>query len=396
MQRRYIFILFLLFLAVAGSFNRRPPSGSTFVAGNYGTQALFTLLEQIDVKPQRFLQPFENLPADKTGYTLFVISPPEAGGAQYLADWVGAGNRLVFFDEPAGKNEKLLEKLGIHRPSVLSHEFELPKPAGETAEINVDPAADPAVQNVFDGVTSISTPRGFPVIATSTQTPLIQEGKLTSALRSGLEKGDVWYFIGAEPVQNRLIDIGDNLRLVLQLILHPDQVLIDEFHHGFRQPVAEEMKQRWDLLLFLLGGVGVVILLGFLCRAVRFGPPLITLTTSVAPTTQFITALGLLYSAHNAVSAIQGYLTSWKRRTARRYSINPDLTGADFADTLKELGVLSLPERGRLISILEKLQTVEDGAAGSDYRRQLAADITFIEGICQRTSDGNGRNTLIK
>lgn len=384
MKRRYFFIALIVFLAAAGSFSRMPPAGSTFVPDNRGTQAAFALFERLGAEPRRHLLPFNQLPLDSAGYTLFVIAPEEIGGAADLSNWLARGNRLVLFDNPAADTRALLEKLGIAHPEVMSGQFEMPKLGDDYSPVQ-DPAGDLTARSALAGVSEISTPRGFPVIPASDQTAVVSDEKLAYAVHFASGGGDVWYFSGPEPILNRSIDLYDNMRLMLQLVRDPKLLLIDEFHHGFRQPVAAEMQQRWDLLLFLLGSIALVILLGFLSRAVRFGPPSRSLTSRIASTTEFITALGLLYSSHRANSVLAGYATAWKRRVGRQSAVNPDLPAAQFAENLSRAGLVTLPESARLRSILERLGESADGALP---RREIETEIAYIEELAARRAPG--------
>ncbi len=186
-------------------------------------------------------------------------------------------------------------------------------------------------------------------------------------------EGEIWVFAGVHPFLNEFIDQHDNVRLLYQLLEGKKQVLFDEFHHGYIEPPPQEQRAQMFSLHYLMWGLFILFFIGALSRAVRFGWATPLVHAGAPPSTEFTTAVGILYRDRGAASVLRHYVSAWRGRMARRFGVHARLPHPQAIEKLAALGVGSLVEREAIAEALQILENARDGAL-SDQLQQRAIE----------------------
>ncbi len=348
----------LLLLARATKVARRAeivPLPSTFRTTASGTQAVYELLQRLDVPVGRWLQPLtQPLPGD---VTVLVILEPEVYlrpiEAQRLREWVDAGGTLLLAAGPAAAPHSPVRALPRH--------LFLQERTGAKARAARLAGADPGgyrqgdryhwpvdrANRYLTGVASLELRPGDSAVpgtealarALAEQTdprrewPIAGRSPAWLATVTALGQGRIVYLSTAAWFHNQQLGRADNARFVINLLLAhrgDGRILFDEYHLG--SVGAESLAallwrppQRWLVLQLALA----LLLLGWRA-AVRSGPAASDeLELAVRPASESALALAGLYRAAGATGAVAAL---WLAELRRRWAAAAGLgLGADDA-----------------------------------------------------------------
>lgn len=303
-------------LLLIASVTPQPTPASSFNPRPEGAKALFTVLKEVALPATRWRKPFHQLTHNPNApATMFIVETPRFGGTEAMLAWVKQGNTAVV--------------LGGHSaPEALSkRSFDAALPEAPARSLlplrrhNTEAVRCPAqYREVCQSVQRLSLPsRGVELTEDGPWNVVAGSRKNAVLLVRELGSGQLWYAVNGALAHNEFIDAHDNFRFLFQLASRSSQIYFDEFHHGYTQPVSAAHQTRFDALLLLLALTALILVVGVISRAVRFGPPPAPLPDFHSAAREFPSVLGLLYAEHRATDALGWYLTAWKRRISRRY-----------------------------------------------------------------------------
>lgn len=221
------------------------PSSSTYSTGTAGTKALFLLLQELKLTPQRYRKAFRDLNT-YTG-TLIVADPQRVDftktQARNIETWVKKGNRLILFEFARSRSDRkssaegLLKALSRSTGRDPASNFglkmkEFPRQPRKLVSASL-PGFSEEITVSASGETRWHEPSTeWTVLAKDDSGPLLLMKRV----------GEGWIFACSDPgiISNRYIGREQNLRLALGLIIGKGRhagIIFDEFHHGYR---AEE------------------------------------------------------------------------------------------------------------------------------------------------------------
>jgi len=186
-----------------------------------------------------------------------------------LKQWVSEGNRLLIF---AGRANPRPKEWSLLAPTDTSIK---PRGKGQNSLARKLGLRAKRFPNSSRTTLKISSPRVFGVntlsISNATRwRPVSEEWTVIAADAAGpiivskkLDKGEVWAVSDATIVTNQSISLQQNVRLVPAVALEqtrPDNVLFDEYHHGYSLPESfwayvGSTLFAWIMIQGLVGGV---------------------------------------------------------------------------------------------------------------------------------------------
>lgn len=387
-----------LFLAVAvvaaaaaagGSRSREADlRASTFVDERRGTKALFLVLDELGLSPERFLAaPDASLRKDRT----FVVAAPSRAvtreEARALLDWTAAGGRLVVVDAPSKPPEHVVDCAPLLAPAGLA-----------TTPV-VGAFADPAVveEAWAAGVEKVEWPTRIVFSAGDAAKRDPRAGDAVDAITSShgavavrvpFGEGEIVGVSDARLFDNETLRRGDNAVLALNLLVDDGSrgVLFDEFHHGFGDGAQAGVTARLFAMLWTTwpGGALLVLLLAAIVRAsgrvVRLGAPDPEPRPRRRALVEHADALGRLFEGARASRTALEILLAGVRRTAGpRAGIPSRLPPAEFRARLERSTARGAAELAAALAEAE--------AAGAHPRLK---DVEFAR-VAARVAEARGR-----
>ena len=345
---------------------------STFLAGPGGSRGLLEALQRLGIGVRRFRDRTVKLPelGERAGRMIAVLDPSVPISAPELAvlTRTSASNDLL----AAGKRAEALMKCFGYR--VNRHPFDSVRVHGSAST-----APMVAAELVATGVKFVTdSTRRFDVVGTSCRVPAYRE--VTTLLAS--PKGPVvirlvradnarTIILAADAVlfENRAMRDTDAGPFVLGLFAgHADQVVFDEYHHGFgpsgslaAATIRWSFASPWGWAVWQLAAVG---LLALLFGAVRFGPPRAGIIRHRRSQLEHVRALA------TALAAARGHdeaVAAMVRGLRRRLVPAPLRTRGDWRQWLRRLGERATsPDERRAIAALESFTS--PGQSADDVR----------------------------
>lgn len=368
-RRFTLLLLGITSLVLFLQFTADTDSGSIYSYNPHGTRAFFKLLSKMEHKSSPLLHPISNLPINSAKKTLVIASPSSLHDLDHLKQWAEAGNNVVIFGQPAvnlmeialeddnkdSKSDNSKDKDHKENGFVSDISQILDSSLSENTRLKI--TCPNSLNKLCHNVKHISflnspliayskihlTPK-TEVLASYKDKPLV--------LKKPLGTGQLWYFVQDIPIQNEYIDKDDNLALVYQIISQNNEVLFDEFHHGHTTALSPTVKRKLASTNSILGYLAFTIVIIALTSAIRFGPPLPELHANKSSSSDFVSALGLLYCEHNAFKMLRHYVSAWKARASELYKLNPRLATLEFIKALSGKAQLSTQQELELIKAL--------------------------------------------
>ncbi len=218
------------------------PSSSSYSAGSAGTKALFLLLQELHLAPDRYRRAFRDI--DSHAGTMIVADPYyvefTSKQALILEKWVKKGNRLIIFESTRSSSTKgktpdsVLKSLSKPSGSSPASHFGLtlrqfPHQPRKDISTSLPGLKDEIVVSASGENRWLKPSDEWTVLAQDESGPLLVMKKF----------GDGYVFACSDPsiISNRYIAREQNLRLALALLVEKNrrgEILFDEFHHGRR------------------------------------------------------------------------------------------------------------------------------------------------------------------
>ncbi len=258
------------------------PVPSVTNPGPQGAQVLHTWLAETGGKVETISGPLTALPAGVQG--VVVAAPTERRVSEEevaaLDGFVEGGGTLIYLSpRPAGLQPLMRDWLSlIDSQVVLPNDAHLGDLGGTTVDVGPEPSGllsgIKQLRVLADSGLEVAHPNAVAVA-----------GKALWRIPMG--KGQVWVSAGPDLLQNRRLDLHDNLQLWVNL--RSLKLGFDEFHH--RAAAAP----RWSPnLLATLFQFIFVALLFVAARAPRLGPPRPTLARVHRSSLEYVRSMGAL------------------------------------------------------------------------------------------------------
>lgn len=307
---------------------------STYRVSPHGARALYLTLEELGVAVDRRLTPFAD--ADSPAGPLAVLAPSEAlspAELHALARWVEDGGSLLLV---AGRRNEILDTLGLAL-TVTAEASARPLPHRWTEDVGV--------VRGFDRAFSDSSR----VLRSGAAAPLLRtDAGAVVALTFRRGEGTVVAFSDPSPLANRMLqESGAALlfaRAAAELAGEEGAVIVDEYHHGYRNggsPVAATLRFLGDTSLghgtiqLLVVGLGLLYLAGR-----RFGAPYPPPPAHRRSPLEHVSALAEVYRQAGARErARRLMLAGLARRLGRRAPHGPEDEGRLLSDLARRLPV---------------------------------------------------------
>lgn len=176
----------------------------------------------------------------------------------------------------------------------------------------------------------------------------------------GVQHGEGYIYLtsSSTPFTNEGLRDSQNGALVLNLLRHVPsggRILFDEYHHGFFEPpslrtIVLDAPWGWALIYTL-----VVLAIYMILTGRRFGRPVpLTEEVKLRSSAEYVESMADLFQRGQKVDFIRRhYYTSFKRRLARPYGINPGLEDEPF---VQELSRYREVDQAALRELLNRLQ----------------------------------------
>lgn len=332
---------------------------STYVTSDRGVAALYMTLEELSIPVARRLTPFDD--GVWTSGVLVLLAPvqvPTPLELHALAEWIREGGTLVYAADYRG--DAVLDTLGL--------DIRLPErgPDGERdRSVTGLPTNHPLAwrSERVDGFRWVFDTDD----REDAEVLLLSSAGETLALRTGFGRGQIIAFSDVRPFLNGAVEQTGGAPIFVQVLASTgDQVVFDEYHHGFREGgnvVAATIR-------FLTGTpagrtslqIGVAALGLVLLAGARFGSPIPAPPALRRNPLEHVEALAHAYQRANARrSARQLMLAGLTRRLGRTVS-EPD--EEQLFDNLRR----STPARARA-----EVTALED-----EWKRGDAADLAAL------------------
>jgi hypothetical protein len=276
---------------------------STFNPVGAGSLAFYETLDQLHWPVSRWREPLSRLDAQGTGNALVITRSRVSlrvafteQESELLDDWVKKGNTLFLFGPLAKWDDTraLLEQFGFSVPKENEASGLFPAwSLTREKSISIAPAAGQSGRLVLPGgpALPVPVPKGAQTLWANGGEPYVAD------LPYG--KGRVVCVASPELLDNRYLDLGDNLAIVLRLLAPNGQVprhlFFEEAHHGYTETfaVARLIGHPGVRLAALLGLLGLATFLG--SCFVRFGPVLPLQREQGRSSLEFVDSIAQLY-----------------------------------------------------------------------------------------------------
>lgn len=374
--------VFVLLIAIALLFDSAEPGQaddpSSYSTASGGAKAAYLLLSDTGYKVQRWEQPLNNLPlGNAQTKTLILAEPDEAPTREErerLKTFVAEGGHVIATGMFGGtflpQNDSFPEVL----PGTTS------KAASSLSPSRITRAAPQIVL----------APQAY-WRTVSAAYPLYGDGEHTLVVKYPFGRGEVLWWASATPLTNAGLKKNGNLEFFLACLndqqprnqhpsdqpKNPNEILFDEYVHGYRQTLAASIVHspvKW--LLFQLVLLAAAVVATFSRRS---GPTCVpTVETRLSPI-EFVETLGGLYQRAGTPSiAVDICYRRFRYWLTRRLGVAGDtsveslaaaihdrwgLTGDDFIATMKQCESASLDPYLTAPIALHLLQELDGYAA---------------------------------
>jgi hypothetical protein len=292
-----LFLVFVLFVPQQDPNN--DPTPSSYLSGQHGSKAAFTLLEQSGYAVERWEHPLSELVASADAGTVLILAEPYPYNPEdrlAIASILQKGGRVVATGFQGGL---------LLPGSDVTFSKEIAFAACEAEPDGLDPLAGRGAIWIIPRAAWRETRPEVRTAYTCAGQPVV--------VQYPVGKGTVVWWASSTPLENGSITRGQNLELLLNSIgpaqIQGQHIYWDESLHG-------RVQSPWDYVsgpvwpLFWLGALGLALLVIF-SYSRRSGPirplPQAPRTTPI----EFLDALGALYrSTGAAATAMQ---IAWER-----------------------------------------------------------------------------------
>ncbi|MGH7523848.1 MAG: hypothetical protein ACREK8_06050 [Gemmatimonadales bacterium] len=350
---------------------------STFLAGPGGSRGLLEALQHLGIGVRRFRDRSVKLPelGERSGRVIAVLDPsvPISEPEVLALVRASASNDLLV----AGQHAELLMKCFGY--GVKRHVFDSVRAGGASPRAPLVAAELIATKagvftdssrsfDVGNATCRVPAYRDVTTLLASPKGPVVIRLVRADNGRSIILAGDAVLF------ENRALRDTDAGPLVLGLFVgHDDQVVFDEYHHGFgpsgslaAATIRWSFSSPWGWAVWQLVAVG---LLALLFGAVRFGPARTGIIRHRRSQLEHVRALA------TALAAARGHdeaVAAMIRGLRRRLVPAPLRTRGDWRRWLRQLGEhATSPEERHAVTDLESFTT--PGQSPDDVRRAANA-----------------------
>jgi len=340
----FVFVLLIVGALVFGSGEQgQAEYPSSYSSASGGAKAAYLLLSDTGYKVQRWEMPLSDLP-DAAAKTLILAEPGEAPTREErdrLKAFVSEGGHLIATGMFAGTF--LPENDSV--PDILSGMTW--KTASSLSPSRITRAA-PRI---------VLAPRAYWRSGTAADS-LYGDGDRTLVVKYPFGKGEVLWWASATPLTNAGLKEEGNLEFFLACLGdQQNEILWDEYIHGYRQTLAESVAHspvKWLFLQLVLLAVAVIATFSR-----RSGPTCIPTTEVRLSPIEFVQALGGLYErAGSASVAVDICYRRFRYWLTRRLGVAGNTSTEELASAVRDrLGVSNDP----FIATLRKCE-----AASSD------------------------------
>ena len=360
-RRRGIILGSILFIAVITvvvvinlrTFKTRDLRPSTYSPAPDGCKALYLLMEELNLPAQRLRKPFTRLFSHKG--VLVAVNPRRVPYSKRelrkLRYWIKNGNRVVIFaglpmrlfrednritDEEdtkkiKGKNKKKTNPFLISSSDIADY-FGLTL-TGEgiersrSAKVNLPELQRNVEVNISTDSRWKKPGKQWKIIGEDSYGPVVLVRKLG--------KGSIAAISDCTLPTNRNIDLKDNLKLVMALILgkkEPKEILFDEYHHG--HILVDKLSGYVASTVFawiLFQGLVGLVLYCYSRRARQSGRYLPTSKPIGRSSLEHVDSIAHIFESRKAGSAaLEAIYKRFVAQTARRTGARPiDLDSKD-------------------------------------------------------------------
>lgn len=388
-NRIIVFLLiFIFFLLGVAKYLSLENGGSTYSYRKSGNKAFFEFLSRTNNRVNRLLKPVSDLDKEKANQLLISITPKSFPVDEPFIEWVKSGNGLIFFGPKHGTLENAFfddlkedKKKSKKKSSNSKSIFDSMREGLRNLDYsNIDQEKTQKVDCptfMIDSCFRVKTISAMNPLSSS----ILIKGEAYSASQGDASivhrkvgLGDIWIFSENKLINNDNIDKADNLRLLYQIASKYDEIIFDEFHHGYVAPATKEVAVKKSNLFILSGCFLGLLAFVALSRSFRFGPPAwIYESEKVAPSLEYTSVLGMLYSEHNSVEILEFYVESWKKRVASLLKISPRLSNRDFIVKLASKGSLAEFDSDVLLDSMDKINQSKNSSQVKSYISNLEA-----------------------
>ncbi len=340
----FVFVLLIVGALVFGSGEQgQAEYPSSYSSASGGAKAAYLLLSDTGYKVQRWEMPLSDLP-DAAAKTLILAEPGEAPTREErdrLKAFVSEGGHLIATGMFAGTF--LPENDSV--PDILSGMTW--KTASSLSPSRITRAA-PRI---------VLAPRAYWRSGTAADS-LYGDGDRTLVVKYPFGKGEVLWWASATPLTNAGLKEEGNLEFFLACLGdQQNEILWDEYIHGYRQTLAESVAHspvKWLFLQLVLLAVAVIATFSR-----RSGPTCIPTTEVRLSPIEFVQNLGGLYErAGSASVAVDICYRRFRYWLTRRLGVAGNTSTEELASAVRDrLGVSNDP----FIATLRKCE-----AASSD------------------------------
>lgn len=350
---------------------------STFLSGPGGSRGLLEALQHLGVGVRRFRDRSVKLPepGGASRRLIAVLDPSVPISSPDLMALVhaSASNDLLV----AGKHAEALMRCFGYR--VERHPFDSVRAggAGPTAPLVAAELVATGANRFTDSSRSVdaaSTTCNVPAYREVTTQLASSKGPVVIHLVRADNGRSIILAADAVLFENRALRDTDAGPFVLGLIVgHDDQLVFDEYHHGFgpsgslaAATIRWSFSSPWGWAVWQLAAVG---LLALVFGAVRFGPARAGITRTRRSQLEHVRALA------TALAAARGHdeaVAAMVRGLRRRLVPAPLRTGGDWRQWLRKLGERAAsPEERQAVTALESYTS--PGQSPDDVRQAACA-----------------------
>ena len=319
---------------------------SSYRTTPYGTQALYTLLEETGYPVMRLEKPYNEI-TDRDGIgTLVLIALPSQGGPSQeefdaLSHWVEGGKQLLIIDQTVHLDKELGD---VEANTTFAMPNSEPKPLQPT-------------RYTF-GVERVKTGGAASRIRVNSRSAIYHIGDETGALLADarVKDGRVIFLTDPHIVANNGIKEADNVLLALNLLSDrpPGKIAFDEFHHGYGSRAAGE-----GVLAYFRGtpvpwmfwqGVLIAALAAYTFGR-RFARPLPLRRERRTTNLEFVSSMANITRLARATDlAMQNVYWDFRRRLCRYSGLPSNADSAELAARAARRAHLSEPDLARLLT----------------------------------------------
>jgi hypothetical protein len=317
-----LFVLLVVAALVFGSGEQgQAEYPSTYSSASGGAKAAYLLLSDTGYRVLRWEKPLSDLP-QAAGKTLILAEPDEAPTREErerLKAFVSEGGHVIATGLFAGTF--LPENDSV--PDILSGML-----WKKAFSVSPSPMTRAAPQIVL-------APRAY-WRAASAAYPLYGDGGHTLVVKYPFGKGEVLWWASATPLTNAGLKEPGNLEFFLACLSDPkNEILWDEYIHGYRQTLAESIAHspaKWLFLQLVLLAVAVVATFSR-----RSGPTCVPVRDVRLSPIEFVQTLGGLYErAGTASVAVDICFRRFRYWLTRRLGVAGNTPAEELTSLVRE------------------------------------------------------------